>query len=98
VIAVGRLIKQHGISEAEFALLVSDAYQCKGLGSTILRSLLRVARAEQIERVTAVILPENRPMQRVCERLGFRLEFSPSGREVHAWIDTAPQLQSSNRP
>jgi acetyltransferase len=88
VIAVGRLIKQHGLSEAEFALVVSDPFQGKGLGSTILRSLLRVAREEHIDRVTAVILPENRAMQRVCEKLGFRLEYSPSGREVHAVIET----------
>jgi acetyltransferase len=78
-IAVGRLIKQHGKSEAEFALLVADRFQKSGLGTELLRRLLEVARDEHLLRVTADILPENRAMQRVCEKLGFRLTHSSLG-------------------
>jgi acetyltransferase len=87
VVAVGRLIKQHGVREAEFALLVSDRFQGQGLGTELLRSLLRVARDEKLARVTADILPENRAMQRTCERLGFRLAHSAADRLVKAVID-----------
>ena len=37
ILAVGRLIKEHGIDHAEFAVLVSDAWQGKGLGSELLK-------------------------------------------------------------
>src|SRR5262249_35607325 len=71
IIAVGRLIKAHGANEAEFALLVSDSFQRCGLGTEVLRRLLDVGRDDRLARITADILPENRGMQRVCEKLGF---------------------------
>jgi len=86
VIAVGRLSKQHGRPEAEFALLVSDAVQGTGLGTELLRLLLEVARAEKLQRVTADILPDNTAMQRVCKKLGFRLEHSLEERLVKAAV------------
>jgi len=87
MIGVGRLIKQHGAAEAEFALLLSDAFQRSGLGTELLRRLLDVARAEKLRRVTANILPENRLMQRVCEKLGFRLQHDVETRLVKAAIE-----------
>ncbi len=37
ILAVGRLIKEHGIDYAELAALVSDAWPGKGLGSELLK-------------------------------------------------------------
>ncbi|NDJ23614.1 GNAT family N-acetyltransferase [Nostoc sp. B(2019)] len=76
ILAVGRLSQLHGVREAEFALLVSDPYQRLGLGTEILRQLLQVGRHENLKRITADILPENVAMQRVCEKVGFRLHRS----------------------
>jgi acetyltransferase len=76
ILAVGRLSQLHGVKEAEFALLVSDPYQRLGLGTEILRQLLYVGRHEHIQRITADILPDNTAMQRVCEKVGFRLHRS----------------------
>lgn len=73
IMAVGRLSKSHSAKEAEFALLVSDPFQRLGLGTELLRRLIEIGRDEGIERITADILPENVAMQRVCEKLGFRL-------------------------
>jgi acetyltransferase len=87
LLGVGRLIKAHGTAEAEYALVVSDAWQRKGLGTELLRRLLDVARAEGIRRVTGEVLPDNGGMQRVCERLGFRLKYSLSDQLVRAAID-----------
>ncbi|MBD2500748.1 bifunctional acetate--CoA ligase family protein/GNAT family N-acetyltransferase [Anabaena azotica] len=74
ILAVGRLSKLHGTKTAEFAMLVSDRYQCQGLGTQLLERLLQVGRDEKIERITAEILADNYGMQRVCEKLGFQLE------------------------
>jgi acetyltransferase len=86
VIAVGRLSKIPGQDEAEFAVLVSDLWQNKGLGSKLLSTLLHVAKDEKVARVTAEILPENLEMQRVCEKLGFKLVRSTEENDVHAEI------------
>jgi acetyltransferase len=88
IAAVGRLLRQPGApGEAEFALVVADSCQGAGLGTEVLSRLLLVARAEQVRRVTADILPENGAMQNVCQKLGFRLEHDPVDRLVKAAID-----------
>jgi acetyltransferase len=73
VLGVGRLSKMHGVNEAEFSMLIRDSYQRQGLGSELLRRLVEIARHEGIKRIKAEILPINRAMQRVSEKLGFRL-------------------------
>ena len=73
ILGVGRLSKLHGVNEAEFSMLISDPYQRRGLGTELLSRLIEVGRDEKLERIKAEILTENRPMQRVCEKVGFRL-------------------------
>ncbi|MDG3007470.1 bifunctional acetate--CoA ligase family protein/GNAT family N-acetyltransferase [Paludisphaera mucosa] len=73
VLGVGRLSKIRGTDEAEFALLVSDQFQGRGLGSELLRRVLQVGRDEHVGRVRGDVLPENVEMLRVCEKIGFRL-------------------------
>lgn len=73
ILAVGRLSKSPGYNDAEFAILVSDLHQNRGLGSELLRRLLTIARNEKLTGVTADILPDNLEMQRVCTKLGFKL-------------------------
>jgi acetyltransferase len=72
ILAAGRLSKLHGVNEAEFSMLVADPYQCRGLGTEILRQLLQVSRDEKLAKVRGDILAENTAMQRVCEKVGFR--------------------------
>lgn len=74
ILAAGRLSKLHGINEAEFALLVSDPFQCKGIGTRILNKLVQIGRDEKLEKITAEILIENGAMQRVCQKVGFRIK------------------------
>jgi len=73
ILGVGRLSQVRGTSEAEFALLVSDRFQGLGLGTELLSRLLQVGRDEDVDRIFGDILPENGEMQRICEKLGFRL-------------------------
>jgi len=76
IIGVGRLKKAHGANEAEFAVLVADAHQGKGLGAELTRRLIQVAADEKLERLVGDILPDNLVMLRLCERLGFKLTRS----------------------
>lgn len=77
ILAVGRLSKLPGVNEGEFAMLVSDPYQRLGLGTELLKRLVKVGRDEQLERISAEILPENHAMQRVCKKVGFHLRRTP---------------------
>ena len=76
IIGVGRLIKAHGENEAEFAILVTDQFQRKGLGTELLRRLIQFGHDEKLQRLTGDIDPENRGMQETCKKLGFRLQYS----------------------
>jgi acetyltransferase len=87
ILAVGRLSKLHGANEAEFAMLVSDQYQCSGLGTQLLRLLLQVGRDDQLDRISAEILSDNRAMQQVCQKLGFHIHRTADTSVVKAQID-----------
>ena len=73
IMAMGRLTRMHGSREAEVAVLVADRFQHCGLGSELLGRLIQVARDEQLERVTAMILLENLAMRALASRYGFEV-------------------------
>jgi acetyltransferase len=87
ILGVGRLTKIRGTGEAEFALVVSDPFQRLGLGTELLRRLIQIGRDENIERISADILPENVEMQRICERLGFKLSHNVDEAVIRAVTD-----------
>jgi acetyltransferase len=89
VIAVGRLKKAHGIDEAEFAIIVTDDYQGRGLGSELLRRLLDLAKDEKVGRIVGDVLPDNLAMQHICEKMGFQLRRSIDDPVVKVELDLA---------
>lgn|GEM_PF-3431580 len=59
---------------AEFALVVSDAYQRQRLGRHLMQRLIAIARERGVKRLVGQVLAENRPMLDLLRSLG----FSPS--------------------
>ena len=84
IIAMGRLSRLYGKDEAEFSLEVRDAFQRHGLGTEILRRLVAIGRDEQVHCISAVVLPQNRGMLRICDKLGFHTHYGESDRLVRA--------------
>jgi acetyltransferase len=76
ILAVGRLTKNTDGSEGEVAVLVGDPWQKHGLGTELVRRLIDVSRDENLSRVVAIIMPENRGMQSLADRFGFAIEAS----------------------
>ncbi|HUB66909.1 MAG TPA: bifunctional acetate--CoA ligase family protein/GNAT family N-acetyltransferase [Candidatus Methylacidiphilales bacterium] len=75
ILGVGRLNRAHGLAEAQFALVISDAWQGKGLGTELLTRLIEVGRQEQLARITGSMLPDNDRMRRMCLDAGFTIVF-----------------------
>lgn len=74
ILGVGRLVKGRAPgADAEFAILIRDAYQRQGMGIELLRRLVEVGRKEKAGRIVADILDENTGMQEISRRLGFQL-------------------------
>jgi acetyltransferase len=84
ILGVGRMTKVHGTNEAEVAVLVSDHWQGRGLGKELLARLLVVGADEKLSKLTADILPDNRDVMRICEKLGFSLKHSLEDEVVRA--------------
>ena len=87
ILGRGRLIKVRGTTEAELALLVSDRFQGLGLGTELVRRLIQVGRDENIDRIFGDILPENVEMQRICEKLGFKMTHNVKESLIRAEIE-----------
>jgi acetyltransferase len=80
-IAVGRYAPNADGVTAEFALVVGDAWQGKGLGSALLERLCTYAREAGYQALYGHILEANQDMLALAARLGFH-EDSRSGSEV----------------
>jgi acetyltransferase len=88
IMGVARLSRRGGVpDEAEFSVLISDRFQRRGLGTLLVSKLLQVGRAEGLRRITADILFENYPMQRIARRLGFHLHRDTEEMVVKADLD-----------
>jgi len=92
IIGVGRLIKLHGINEAEFAIVISDRFQRQGLGTQLLQLLVNIGRQEGTERIFGQILSENYGMQRVSKKVGFTVSFDRVSEVMRAEIKLQPTI------
>jgi acetyltransferase len=73
IAGVARLSRDRGARFAEFAIVISDEWQGRGLGTQLLSHLVHVGRREDLTRVVGHLLPDNWPMQALCKRVGFHL-------------------------
>ena len=74
IIGAGRIIAEPDGKNGEFAVLVGDTWQCKGLGSMLTDHIITIAKNMRLERIFALVLPDNIKMTRLCEKKGFKME------------------------
>lgn len=84
ILGVARLNKLHGENAGRITLLVSDIYQGHGLGEELVRHLIQIGRAEKLDRVEAVFIPDNRAMQAIVKKLGFDVTAINDGKMLRA--------------
>jgi acetyltransferase len=73
LIGVARYAMEPGADEAEFAIVIADAWQGKGLGVHLLSRLIALARKSAARRLFGTTLTENRAMLELGRRFGFKL-------------------------
>ncbi len=89
IVAVARLTRNTARQEGQFAILVADAFQGRGLGGELLRRLIDVGRKENMRHITADTLLENLAMRHIMEKLGFEFSADIEGGVLHAHLDLA---------
>jgi RimJ/RimL family protein N-acetyltransferase len=63
------IVFEHG--RAEMAFVVVDAWQGRGVGSILMRHLIKLASDAGLQELTADVLPENAAMRNVFDKFGF---------------------------
>ena len=73
--------------EAEIAFAVVDEYQGRGIGKSLMRHLLAIARAAGLKRLIAEVLVENLPMLRVFEQSGLTMSTKQEAGLRHVTLE-----------
>lgn len=63
----------------EFALIVSDEWQRKGLGSDFVDFTIDIAIDKGLAKLTGVVLKDNIPMITLCKEKNFKIESGGPG-------------------
>ena len=80
-IGVNRLVYYPRDDRYEFALVVTDDWQDKGVGKVLMEKLISIARDRGIKTIYGNILAENNRMIQFCRRFGFK-EYQSEGEVV----------------
>jgi len=79
IVGIGRLIVDPDFREAEYAVLVHDDFQGKGLGYKLVDVLIGVAQDMGLEGIHGTVLSENDKMLRIALKLGFTMRREEDG-------------------
>ncbi len=80
---------------AEYALVIGDDWQRRGLGAQLMRALIEAAQTQGLTYIDGLVLSTNRPMLSLMTHLGFQNDFDaedPSMRRV--WLDLGETRRS----
>ncbi|MGD9159590.1 MAG: GNAT family N-acetyltransferase [Desulfobacteraceae bacterium] len=77
MLAVARFFSKPNQPDTEFAVVVRDEWQGKGVGRVLLENLIVFARDKKIESMSGFVLTENIHMLSLARKLGFQLSKIP---------------------
>ena len=77
ILGIARIIGDPDANTGEFAILVGDVWQGKGIGSNLLEKCLSIAEKQGFKSVHGIVLHENRNMLALGKKLGFDIKREP---------------------
>jgi ribosomal protein S18 acetylase RimI-like enzyme len=83
IVGGGRYIVAAEPGRAEMAFLVFDEWQGQGIGSILLRHLIKIARNAGLRELTAEVLCENTAMLKVFTKFNFKRVSQPDPQTIH---------------
>ena len=79
IIGISRLIVEPDGKKAEYAIVIHDDFQGKGLGYKMVDILIGIAQDKGLDEIYGSVLSENDKMLKVVEKLGFKISREPDG-------------------
>ncbi len=98
IVAVVRYDREPGTERAEYAALVEDRLQGRGLGVGLTRALIEAARERGVQSFDALVASENRGMIRLLRSLGLpeRERREESSKRVEVDLFPSEEVPGSN--
>jgi acetyltransferase len=97
IVGVARYVANSDRESAEFAVVVADAWQGRGLGQALMQKLIASAKRRGFRRLVGSILGINASMQKLVRTLGFRLRAdSDDPEQVSAELDLSSKRHRPN--
>jgi acetyltransferase len=88
IVGVSRYARIEDTDQAECAIVVTDAWQGRGVGTELMRSLAQAARANGIRTLVGSSLGENQRIHAWARRFGFDVRTEPnSGGHVNITVE-----------
>ncbi|HMD78399.1 MAG TPA: GNAT family N-acetyltransferase, partial [Nitrososphaerales archaeon] len=96
-IGVGRIISEPDRRRGEFAVVISDQYQGKGLGRKLVDMVIDIAQEKRLESIYGLVLRDNQNMLGLCREMGFTLRPEEDVVRVELQLEY-PQAASQGLP
>ena len=74
ILGVFRLILEPGLETGEIAFIIADEWQNLGLGSAMMRHMIRIVKERQLESIYGVLLKSNVKGVRFMKKMGFAVQ------------------------
>jgi acetyltransferase len=71
IVGIARFIANPDFASAEFAVVVADAWQRRGVASELMKALIGCARRKGLRTLHGIVLRSNQKMLQFVQRLGF---------------------------
>jgi acetyltransferase len=79
IIGIGRLIMEPDLKKGEFAVIVHDRFQGRGLGYKLVDMAIGIGHEKGLEEIYGFVLSENSRMINMCTKLGCAIELQEEG-------------------
>jgi acetyltransferase len=79
IIGIGRLIMEPDLKKGEFAVIVHDRFQGKGLGFKLVDMVIGIGHEKGLKEIYGYVLSENLRMIHMCSRLGCTVQPQEEG-------------------
>jgi acetyltransferase len=86
ILGVARIIGDPDAREGEFAVLVGDAWQGKGIGAALLDKCLLIAEKRGFKNIHGIVLQENKTMLALGRKMGFTIKKAEESGEYELQI------------